>query len=49
MGNRAAVRHLVDLLMTVVLVLLMAYFLTDQEIHEWLGRGCWCCSSPITS
>ena len=39
MGNRAAVRHLVDLLMTVVLVLLMAYFLTDQEIHEWLGAG----------
>ena len=39
MGNRAAVRHLVDLLMTVALVLLMAYFLTDQEIHEWLGAG----------
>ena len=39
MGNSAAVRHLVDLLMTVVLVLLMAYFLTDQEIHEWLGAG----------
>lgn len=39
MGNRAAVRHLVDLLMTVVLVLLMAYFLTEQEIHEWLGAG----------
>ena len=39
MGIRAAVRHLVDLLMTVVLVLLMAYFLTDQEIHEWLGAG----------
>ena len=39
MGNSTAVRHLVDLLMTVVLVLLMAYFLTDQEIHEWLGAG----------
>ena len=39
MGNKTAVRHLVDLLMTVVLVLLMAYFLTDQEIHEWLGAG----------
>ena len=39
MGNSAAVRHLVDLLMTVVLVLLMAYFLTEQEIHEWLGAG----------
>ena len=39
MGSKTAVRHLVDLLMTVVLVLLMAYFLTDQEIHEWLGAG----------
>ena len=39
MGNKTAVRHLVDLLMTVVLILLMAYFLTEQEIHEWLGAG----------
>ena len=39
MGNKTAVRHLVDLLMTVVLILLMAYFLPDQEIHEWLGAG----------
>ena len=39
MGNKTAVRRLVDLLMTVVLILLMAYFLTDQEIHEWLGAG----------
>ena len=34
MGNKTAARHLVDLLMTVVLILLMAYFLTEQEIHE---------------
>ena len=39
MGNKTAVRHLVDLLMTVVLILLMAYFFTEQEIHEWLGAG----------
>ena len=39
MGNKTAVRRLVDLLMTVVLLLLMAYFLTEQEIHEWLGAG----------
>lgn len=39
MGNKTAVRHLVDLLMTVALLLLMAYFLTGQEIHEWLGAG----------
>ena len=39
MGTKTSVRHLVDLLMTVVLLLLMAYFLTGQEIHEWLGAG----------
>lgn len=49
MGNKAVVRRLVDLLMTVVLILLMAYFLTEQEIHEWLGRECWYCLSPTTS
>lgn len=43
MGNKTAVRHMVDLLMTVVLVLLMAYFLTEQEIHEWLGAGISAC------
>lgn len=39
MRNKTAVRRLVDLLMTVVLILLIAYFLTEQEIHEWLGAG----------
>ena len=39
MAHKTAARRLVDLLMTVVLLLLMAYFLTDQEIHEWLGAG----------
>ena len=39
MGNKTTARRLVDLLMTVVLVLLMTYFLTGQEIHEWLGSG----------
>ena len=35
MGNSTAVRHLVDLLMTVVLVLLMAYFRTDAgTVHR---------------
>ncbi|WP_300980727.1 DUF4405 domain-containing protein [Flavonifractor sp. An306] len=28
-----------DLLMTVLLLLLMAFMLTEQEIHEWLGAG----------
>lgn len=39
MGNKTAVRRLADLLMTVALILLMAYFFTGQEIHEWLGAG----------
>ena len=39
MGNRTAIRHLVDLLMTVGLLLQMTYFLIGQEIHEWLGAG----------
>ena len=39
MGHKTAARRLVDLLMTVVLLLLMACFLTEQEIHEWLGAG----------
>ena len=34
MGNKTAVRRLADLLMTVALILLMAYFFTGQEIHE---------------
>ena len=39
MGLKTAARRLVDLLMTVVLLLLMACFLTEQESHEWLGAG----------
>lgn len=29
----------IDLLMTVLLLLLMAYQITGQELHEWLGAG----------
>ena len=39
MAHKTAARRLVDLLMTVVLLLLMACFLTEQESHEWLGAG----------
>ena len=39
MGSRTGIRHLTDLMMTAALILLMSYFLTGQEIHEWLGAG----------
>ena len=29
----------IDLLMTVLLLLLMAYQITGQELHEWFGAG----------
>lgn len=29
----------IDLLMTVLLILLMAYQITGQELHEWFGTG----------
>ena len=37
MKHPSALRHAVDLLMTIAL--LMAYVLTDQAVHEWLGIG----------
>ena len=39
MKHTSALRHAVDLLMTIALLLLMAYVLTDQAVHEWLGIG----------
>lgn len=36
---KQAIKVGVDLLMTVLLFLLMAFMLTEQEIHEWLGAG----------
>ena len=32
-------RRLTDLAMALLLLFLMAYFITEQEIHEWLGVG----------
>ena len=32
-------RRLIDLAMALLLLFLMAYFITEQEIHEWLGVG----------
>ena len=37
----SALRHVTDLLMILTLLGLMAYFLTGQAVHEWLGRRCW--------
>lgn len=39
MKPKQAVKVGVDLLMTVLLLLLMAFMLTEQELHEWLGAG----------
>lgn len=39
MKPKQAVKVGVDLLMTVLLLFLMAFMLTEQEIHEWLGAG----------
>ena len=39
MKNRQFMRLAVDALMTVVLLLLMAYSLVGETAHEWLGAG----------
>lgn len=33
------VKIVVDFLMTILLFLLMAFQITGQELHEWLGAG----------
>lgn len=35
----SALRHVTDLLMILTLLGLMAYFLTGQAVHEWLGAA----------
>lgn len=37
MRPKQIIRYITDLLMTAALVALMAYAVTGQEIHEWLG------------
>lgn len=39
MKSKQIIRISVDLLMTILLLLLMAFMLTGQEAHEWLGAG----------
>ena len=36
---RTKIKMGIDLLMTVLLLLLMAYQITGQELHEWFGAG----------
>lgn len=39
MKAKMKVKMLVDLLMTVFLLMLMAYQITGEKLHEWLGAG----------
>lgn len=39
MKPRQSLKICIDVLMTVLLLLLMAYHLTGQQAHEWLGAG----------
>lgn len=37
MKRKTILRHITDLAMTVLLLVLMAYSVTGQAIHEWMG------------
>lgn len=39
MKAKMKVKMLIDLLMTVFLLMLMAYQITGEKLHEWLGAG----------
>lgn len=39
MKTKMKVKMLIDLLMTVFLLMLMAYQITGEKLHEWLGAG----------
>lgn len=36
---KSKIKMVIDCLMTVLLLLLMAYQITGQELHEWIGSG----------
>lgn len=36
---KSKIKMAIDFLMTVLLLLLMAYQITGQELHEWIGAG----------
>ena len=39
MNAKQILKLSVDILMTILLLLLMAFMLTQQKVHEWLGTG----------
>lgn len=39
MGTKAKIKLITDLLMTVLLLLLMAFELVGRAAHEWIGMG----------
>ena len=39
MKGTMKIKIILDLLMTVVLLVLMAFQITGQELHEWFGTG----------
>ncbi len=39
MNAKQILKLSVDILMTILLLLLMAFMLTQQQVHEWLGTG----------
>ena len=38
-NNKAIIRKIVDALMCILLMLLMAYQVTGEALHEWIGMG----------
>ena len=38
-GMKGKVKIILDLLMTAVMLVLMAFQITGQELHEWFGVG----------
>jgi len=39
MNSKNRLKRIIDILMTIVLLFLMAYQVTDERNHEWLGAG----------
>lgn len=39
MKTKMKIKILIDFLMTISLLFLMAYQITGQNLHEWLGAG----------
>lgn len=44
MTGKMKLKLTADILMTMVLLMLMAYSLIGEALHEWLGSECFFCS-----